>query len=178
MEQLAAKGAAISLNSISRDSMEFTADEFTGRIRSLEDIREHAAGKGSVPFFASEDEKAAFIKEHHLMAYPDGSELINSTVKGKESGLQAYLGIDSDSTTTKFVLMDEDGRVFDSYYSGNKGDPFTSARNGLIRIRDKYDKAGIKPGIKAVCTTGYGELPLRLRFLPCSRKSILRQLPK
>ena len=162
-ELTAAKGAALYPDSVLTDAGEFTADELKSRLYSVKDLRAFTAVKGNKPFFSSDGEKAVFIKEHPPVKYPDGSEIINNS-KGKDGEIQAYLGIDSGSTTTKFVLMDEGGRVFDSFYSGNKGDPFTAARNGLIRTRDKYEKAGIKLNIKAVCTTGYGELLLNKAF--------------
>ena len=37
--------------------------------------------------------------------------------------LNVYLGIDSGSTTSKFVLIDEEEKVIDTFYANNHGDP-------------------------------------------------------
>ena len=66
-------------------------------------------------------------------------------------------GIDSGSTTTKFVLLGEDGRLLDSFYAPNRGEPLLVARDALIALRDRYRKAARQLDILGVGTTGYGE---------------------
>lgn len=72
--------------------------------------------------------------------------------------IHAYLGIDSGSTTTKFVLMGEDEQILDSFYAPNEGDPLRVAKDALIAMRDRYRAAGTPLDIIAVGTTGYGEM--------------------
>ena len=38
--------------------------------------------------------------------------------------VNVYLGIDSGSTTTKFVLMDEKEEILDSFYAPTRESPF------------------------------------------------------
>ena len=63
------------------------------------------------------------------------------------------LAIDSGSTTTKFVLMDENENILDSFYAPNEGDPLTVAKTALLTIHDRYEKAGAKLDIIAAGTT-------------------------
>lgn len=74
------------------------------------------------------------------------------------STLRAYLGIDSGSTTTKFVLLDENEELLDSFYAPNQGDPLTVAKKALIAMREKYASHGVRLEILAAGTTGYGEM--------------------
>ena len=102
-------------------------------------------------FFSSEAEQKAFLARHALppqnMAQPAAGEAI-----------RAYLGIDSGSTTTKFVLMGEDETLLDSFYAPNRGEPLLIAKEALIALRDRYRAAGVTLEILGVGTTGYGEL--------------------
>ena len=46
----------------------------------------------------------------------------------------AYLGIDAGSTTTKVVLITEDGGILYDYYASNKGNPVTVVKEQLEKI--------------------------------------------
>lgn len=64
-----------------------------------------------------------------------------------------YLGIDSGSTTLKFLLMDEDLNIRFSKYLPNKGNPVSIIKDIFIELYNKYPN--IK--IKGAASTGYGE---------------------
>ena len=78
--------------------------------------------------------------------------------------MRAYLGIDSGSTTTKFALVSPDGKLVDSFYAPNEGEPLDVARTALIALRDRYRAAGATLDILGVGTTGYGELMFAKAF--------------
>lgn len=103
------------------------------------------------PFFASREERREFQarneKRHLEWKRPQ---------KGEE--VYAYLGIDSGSTTTKFVLMDDQEELLGSFYAPNAGEPLKVAKRALIEIRNRYRDAGAKLHILAAGTTGYGEM--------------------
>lgn len=81
-----------------------------------------------------------------------------------ESDGVCYLGIDSGSTTTKIVAVDETGRMLFSYYANNEGNPIATAQKGLQQFASEADAAGKTIRIKGSCSTGYGEDLLRAAF--------------
>ena len=97
------------------------------------------------PLFENEEEYNKFIERHNkarVETYPlDG-------YNGK-----LYLGIDSGSTTLKFVLIDEDGNIRYENYQPNKGNPVSVIRQIFEELYDKYPNLTIA----ASASTGYGE---------------------
>lgn len=69
----------------------------------------------------------------------------------------AYLGIDSGSTTLKVVLTDKEGTIIYSKYQSNQGKPIDVVRDTLIEMYEQY------PNIHIVSSavTGYGEDMIR-----------------
>ncbi|WP_207641147.1 2-hydroxyacyl-CoA dehydratase [Peptoclostridium acidaminophilum] len=103
--------------------------------------------------FANEAELMEF-QEKNCAALP--SEV---SVKGFSGG--CYLGIDSGSTTTKVVLIDQDARIVYSYYGNNLGTPLDTAKNVLIRIHKAF---GDDIKIIGSAVTGYGEKLIQNAF--------------
>ena len=77
---------------------------------------------------------------------------------------QATLGIDSGSTTTKIVLIDEQDRILYSYYHNNNGNPIKAVEEGLQKLYEECQKKGTILQIKGGCTTGYGEDLIKAAF--------------
>jgi predicted CoA-substrate-specific enzyme activase len=107
----------------------------------------------NINFFNTEAERNAFIARHKILS-------IDKDKINKKSGetLRVYLGIDAGSTTTKFVLIDEDENVVDCSYSPNKGEPLKVIKQAMLEMYEKYRKAGVNLEVIALGTTGYGEL--------------------
>ncbi len=103
------------------------------------------------PFFQSKEERDAFLKRHARTEIPKREFHAGDVVS-------VYLGIDSGSTTTKFVLIDEDENIVDSFYASNEGEPLHIAKKALLDMNEKYRRMGVKLNIKAAGTTGYGEM--------------------
>ena len=156
-EIMVAYGAALSLQELFAErSAEADVDAL---LASLEEIRKksHAptAGRTAV-FFENEEEKKEFMRRHAIPKdtwHPQPGQKV-----------RAYLGIDSGSTTTKFVLMDEEENILDSFYASNAGEPLEVARKALLAMRDRWKKAGAELTILAAGTTGYGELLFEKAF--------------
>ena len=136
----AALGAAICSDTY--DMMEY--DEIISRLENA--VTASSITNPMPPLFNSEEEYREF-SERHRKASPDLADL--ETYEGK-----AYLGIDAGSTTTKVVLMAENGGILYSYYSSNLGNPVRVVKEHLEKI---YRLCGDRIKICAGGVTGYGE---------------------
>ena len=143
-ELFVALGAA--LHSKTTDNIYNLAD----LIKSLTELGEESNIQKLSPLFKNEKEYAEF-KERHSKT--DVKKFPLEEYEGN-----AYLGIDSGSTTLKATLIDEENRLLYSYYGSNNGDPFSLALNILKEIYSRK-----KPGlvIKAAAATGYGSALLK-----------------
>ncbi len=101
------------------------------------------------PLFASKEEYDEFIARHNEHSVP--------RKEGSFYDGDAYLGIDSGSTTLKVVLTDKDGSIIFSKYQSNQGKPIDVVRDTLLEMYEKY------PNVKIVSSavTGYGEDMMR-----------------
>ena len=68
-----------------------------------------------------------------------------------------FLGIDSGSTTTKFVVIDNDYQVLYHDYRVKMGNPLGTVEMGLQRLKTLCDEKGTVLKIKGAYSTGYGE---------------------
>lgn len=151
-EIMIAYGAALSLDGMFAGNSSWYMPKHYLDLLENPELRAHLQASSDGPlFFESEEEHRAFNERHQLPEF-------TPYVPQKGETVHAYLGIDSGSTTTKFVLMDEDENILDSFYAPNEGDPLTIAKTALLTIHDRYEKAGAKLDIIAAGTTGYGEL--------------------
>jgi len=98
------------------------------------------------PLFTTKAEYDEF-KARHASAAPD-------TVDPETYRGDAWLGIDAGSTTTKLVLIAENGGILYSYYASNKGDPVSIVQ---MELREIYARFGDRIKIRSSAVTGYGE---------------------
>ena len=157
-ELFIAYGAALSLISGIGEQAAHQLFSPEAALTSLSMYREIISGSTEnkpLSFFNNDAEREEFISRHKMQTIKnDVSELgLN-----KGDTLRVYMGIDAGSTTTKFVLIDENENVIDSFYSPNKGEPLKVIKQALLDMNAKYRNAGIKLEIIALGTTGYGEL--------------------
>ncbi len=110
---------------------------------------EFTADSALTPLFTNQAEYDAFIERHNAHAVP--------RKEGVPYDGEAYLGIDSGSTTLKAVLTDADGAIIFSRYLSNQGKPIEVVKDVLIDMYETY------PDIKIVsaAVTGYGEDMMR-----------------
>ncbi len=73
----------------------------------------------------------------------------------------AFLGIDAGSTTTKVVLIGEEGELLFSHYGGNEGHPLKKL---VGIIRELYQRLPEKVILKKSAVTGYGEALMKAAF--------------
>ncbi len=99
------------------------------------------------PLFESEEEYKEFKERHAKLTIKKLNKEELANVK------EMYLGIDAGSTTTKMVLINEENKIIDSFYSNNNGDPLEIAKVGLNKFKP-YLESG---KLKSAFATGYGE---------------------
>ncbi len=75
-----------------------------------------------------------------------------------------FLGVDSGSTTTKVVLIDELGRVVFDDYRNNNGNAIKAVQQGLQELRKRFKTANCTPRILRSVVTGYGEDLIRAAY--------------
>ncbi|MDE6407516.1 MAG: acyl-CoA dehydratase activase, partial [Anaeroplasmataceae bacterium] len=97
------------------------------------------------PLFANDTELKEF-RDRHAKAHIDSLPLDGYTGK-------LYLGIDSGSTTLKFVLIDEDEQIRFEKYQPNKGNPVEVIQTIFTELYNKYPNLNIAGS----ASTGYGE---------------------
>lgn len=83
---------------------------------------------------------------------------------GGNENCNYFLGIDSGSTTTKIVLIDQQGRIAYDYYANNGGNPIKAVQSGLKEVRQRFESHGFLPKISRSMVTGYGEDLIRAAF--------------
>ena len=115
-------------------------------IQKLSNVRDSDEIATSEPLFSSREEYAAFVARHRAT---DLKFCDIATYSG-----DAYLGIDSGSTTTKLILITPDCRILYSHYQSNNGQPLDIVVEKLAEI---YKLTGGRVVIRGSAVTGYGE---------------------
>lgn len=108
------------------------------------------------PIFASSEEYAQWQERMAKMSLPKGIQ-----EKGEH---KVFLGIDSGSTTTKIVVVDEDGKIIYHYYNVNGGNPVQAVEMGLRQLDEECRRKGMLLRIAGSCSTGYGESLIKAAF--------------
>lgn len=98
------------------------------------------------PLFQNQKELADFRKRHN-------KHQVQKRELSKCTG-NCFLGIDAGSTTTKVVLINDEGHLLYSYYGSNEGNPITSVTGVL---EDLYAQMPENAQIAYSAVTGYGE---------------------
>jgi len=106
----------------------------------------HKSEDSLSPLFSDKQEYEQFIARHEQSSVQRGNLA--------EYAGKAYLGIDAGSTTTKLVLIGEDGSLLYSYYGSNKGKPLETV---IAALKDIYPRLNSNTQIAYSAVTGYGE---------------------
>jgi len=136
---------AIGAATASMDTEAMPMQQLIERAEVLEDAQSFEVERLR-PLFKDEDELKAF-RERHSKNKVKTKAL--GTFKGK-----CYLGLDAGSTTTKAVLIDEEGAILYSYYGSNAGSPLKSV---VEVLKDIYNRLPQGAEIVNSTVTGYGE---------------------
>ncbi|MBO4711182.1 2-hydroxyacyl-CoA dehydratase [bacterium] len=82
----------------------------------------------------------------------------------RSATVRCFLGVDSGSTTTKTVLLDEEGKMIFHDYRNNCGDSFNAFVNALETLKQSALRHDTKIEIVGSAATGYGENLLKTAF--------------
>ncbi len=121
----------------------FTIDEVMDKIANAVAVDRIKTGER---LFNSHEEYEEFIARHSK------NDLKYADIHSYEGN--AYLGIDAGSTTTKLVLINDDGELLYQHYSSNKGQPLDKI---VDKLKEIYEIKNEKLIIKGSAVTGYGE---------------------
>ena len=105
------------------------------------------------PLFYSQEDYNEFCERH--------SKAIVKKCNISEYNGNCYLGIDAGSTTTKLVLIGDDGELLYNFYANNQGNPILTAQHAIEELKGKISDSA---KIVRSCSTGYGEALLMSAF--------------
>ena len=105
------------------------------------------------PLFRDRQDYDAFLGRHSKAVVPKGDL---EHYQG-----DCFLGIDAGSTTTKLVLIGQDGSLLYQFYANNQGDPIRTAQYAIGQLRGRMPATA---RICRACSTGYGEALLGAAF--------------
>jgi len=100
------------------------------------------------PLAADADELAAFRAAYTIPPFEPPRLAAGSTVR-------AALGVDGGSTSTKAVLMDEDGRILNKAYRLSKGNPIQDVKELLAELKAHVEEQDAALEVTAFGATGY-----------------------
>ncbi len=136
-----AAGAALSSKGCKTTSFK----EIKNKLPVLNTISVHEVERLK-PLFTSQEELDEFRKRHAKQSI---------SVKPLENYKgDCFLGIDAGSTTTKAVLINNEGELLYSFYGSNQGSPLSSS---IKILNDIYSKLPADAKIVNSTVTGYGE---------------------
>ena len=122
-----------------------TIAEFRERLKNLVDA-ELSEVQRLDPLFNNATELEEFRKRHAMEKAARGDLSLTTG--------PVFLGLDSGSTTTKAVLIDQKGRIIWDFYASNQGNPVDLA---VKVLKDLYKQLPKDVYIARAVSTGYGE---------------------
>ena len=122
------------------------SESLSSVIQKLQNVRDSDEIETGAPLFTDKAEYAAFVARHRAT---DLKFCDIATYEG-----DAYLGIDSGSTTTKLILITPDCRILYSHYQSNNGQPLDIV---VSKLKEIYETTQGRVKIRGSATTGYGE---------------------
>ena len=105
------------------------------------------------PLFRDEEEYNTFCDRH-------SRAVVKKAALSDYAG-SCFLGIDAGSTTTKLVLIGEQGELLYRFYRGNQGNPILTAQYAIGELKREMPETA---KIVRACSTGYGEALLKSAF--------------
>jgi activator of 2-hydroxyglutaryl-CoA dehydratase/predicted nucleotide-binding protein (sugar kinase/HSP70/actin superfamily) len=111
---------------------------------------EGAARRGAPAVGESGMDLAEFRRQYQRPAWTPPALAAGQTVRG-------FIGLDAGSTSTKAVMLDDDGRVLAKAYQLSKGNPIEDAIEMFASLRVQIESQGARAEIAGLVTTGYAK---------------------
>jgi len=112
--------------------------------------RKSKEASGQEGFFARQDELEEFHRRYDTKPFTPPTFSSGEVV-------EAYMGVDGGSTSTKAVLTDGEGHLLAKAYQLCKGNPLQDAKEVLGQLRQQVEDQGARLRIRGVGTTGYAK---------------------
>lgn len=142
----------------SQSSKTFSCDSLLEKLKESKNTA--SRNKYLKPLFASQKELDDFNARHKKASL----KIIDIDEAFEANGgkpIEAYLGVDCGSTTTKIILLDSANNILYQYYNSNEGNPASVIHSQLKHIYKHY---GAQIFIKGSAVTGYGEELIKSGF--------------
>lgn len=152
-ETIVAFGTAAAIKRLFPDSEPKDIAQLLDSLTTLQKAMKSENEQSANPFFGNDAERRNFMQRHN----GELKTVAEPTALAPNSELEVYIGIDSGSTTSKFVLLDDKNEVVYRFYANNYGKPLDVLKQGLAEMYRYFDEKKINIIVKAVGTTGYGE---------------------
>ena len=134
-------------------------------------IRENHRTDTLPSLFKDVEEYNFWKKNRNLKQLCNSSYNLDFSKKAKEGSVvnskdkvRYFLGVDSGSTTTKILVLDENENVIFTYYTANQGNPLKKVSEGLQKLQDQIGEEDVFKKMAASCSTGYGEELIQSAF--------------
>ena len=142
-ELTAAIGAAFGEK---EDKTIISVSAFTKLVQNISAEVKITNSKHREALFSSEEEYNNWLEEH-------AKDKVKSADVKTVNGKNTFLGIDSGSTTTKIVIIDEEGKVVLRHYRNNNGNPVGAVVEGLTEIKNELEEKNININICLLYTS-------------------------
>ncbi len=127
-----------------------------GCYRGLEPLREfiqhgrnaRLGTSAGPPLVKSDDERDAFVQMYRIPPFTPAAFEAGARIRG-------YIGLDGGSTSSKAVLIDEQGEILCKQYMLSKGNPIADTKEILQKIRRYADDQNATLDVLGFGATGY-----------------------
>jgi predicted CoA-substrate-specific enzyme activase len=127
-----------------------------GRFKGIEGLRDFIQNgrrarlgeQAGPPLAANADESATFFEAYKIKKFVPPVLTPGQKIRG-------VIGLDGGSTSSKAVVIDEDGEILCKAYQLSKGNPLQDTRELVQQLMDHFDKAGVELDVVGFGATGY-----------------------
>ncbi len=143
-------------SALSSDGTSITISQLVELLQKSQQQKVPTNAQGLAPIFNDKAEYENWKKEKQTYSI--------KRAPLQQGVVNAFVGIDSGSTTTKVVVLDDNDRILFSFYKDNNANPINAVKEGLIALQRECEQVGAELHINGSCSTGYGEDLIKAAF--------------